>query len=99
MALIPFTVFVDTEIGKQLAHIFSPLARHRHIMCRPRVRRDMVLSPAGIASGLRIHFQKDEISKAALVQSPGRAQARNASSNDHDWYSNLLSRNRELRMI
>jgi hypothetical protein len=33
---------------------------------------------------LRFHFEQYEIADAALVQTPGRAQSRDASSDDHD---------------
>jgi hypothetical protein len=65
----------------------------------PRVRSDVVLTPAGIASGLAIHFKDNEISEATLVQSPGSTQASDASTNDHHRYADLLLRSRELGMI
>ena len=59
----------------------------------------MVLAPAGIASSLGVHLQKDEISKAALVQSPCGTQAGNASAHDHHGHANLLAGDGELSMI
>src|SRR5580700_10998604 len=51
----------------------------------PGVGGDFVFAPAGIAAGLGIHFEEDEIGEAAFLEAPGRAETRNAATNDNDW--------------
>ena len=99
IVFIPLAIFIDAEIGKQFAHIFSLLARHRDIVRRPRICGNVVFSPAGVAASLAVHFQKYEVGEAALLQSPGGAQSSHASTYDHQRYADLLLGGRELSVV
>ena len=51
----------------------------------PGIGSDFVFAPAGVAAGLRIHFQEDEIGEAAFAEAPSGAETGDASANDNDW--------------
>ena len=57
---------------------------HRDVMGRPGIGGDFIFAIARIASGLRLHFQDDEIAKAFLMEAPCRGQPGNSSANDDD---------------
>ena len=48
----------------------------------PGICSDFVFPPTGVAAGLLIHFEQDEIGEAALAQTPGGAQASDPTAND-----------------
>src|ERR1700676_688734 len=64
-------------------------------MGRPGKARDVVLTPARVAAGLRLHFEQHEIVEAALVEMPGGAESCDASAEDDDGDARLLSRRGE----
>src|SRR5579862_2028187 len=45
ISLLPLAVLEDSQLLKQLPHVNRLGPRHRHIVCGPRIRRDLVLSP------------------------------------------------------
>ena len=51
-------------------------------MGSPGISSDFVFRPTGVAAGLLIHFEKDEISEAALAKAPGGAEASDSTAND-----------------
>src|SRR5258707_9019637 len=50
----------------------------------PRICGDFVFSPAGVAAGLGVHFEKDEIGEAAFAKTPGRTEAGDSTADNHD---------------
>ena len=84
VALVPLAIFQDAEFFEQFADVFGFGTGHGNVMRGPGISGDFVFAPAGIAAGLRIHFEKDEIGEAALAQTPGRAQAGDAAADDDD---------------
>ena len=84
MAFVPLAVFENTEILKKLAGEGFMGSRHRHIVGGPGIRSDLVLAPAGVASGFVLHFEDDEIAIAFFVKTPSRAESGGASANDRD---------------
>src|SRR5207245_7607753 len=60
----------------------------------PGIRGDFVLAPAGIAAGLLIHFEEDEVRESALAKAPRGAQASNSSTNNNNgkFFDALRSR-------
>src|SRR5205807_10216624 len=67
MTFIPFAIFVNTQIGKQLARVFRLLAGDRDIVGSPGISRNVVFSPAGITSRIEIHLQQNKIGETALL--------------------------------
>src|SRR5215469_2431839 len=55
-------------------------------MGRPRVGRNFVFAPTCVPSSLIIHLQNQIVLEAAFVKSPGGAQTRNTTSNDHNGH-------------
>ena len=68
-------------------------------MGSPRISADLVFSPACVATGAIPHFEQNEIPEPALIESPCSRKSGDASSDDHDWDSDGLSRTRERRPI
>ncbi len=57
----------------------------------PGIGGDFVFAPAGVAAGLLIHFEKDEIGEAALAKTPRRAEAGDsAADNDNGEFFDAL---------
>jgi hypothetical protein len=50
----------------------------------PGIGGDFIFAPTRIASGLRIHFEQNEIGEAAFAQAPGSAQAGYATADNYD---------------
>ena len=65
----------------------------------PGIAADIVLARARVAAGLIVHFQENEIAKAALLQPPRGAQPGDAAAYDHHWDANLARGGRNGRVI
>ena len=84
IALIPLAVLQHAEIFEQFADVHGLGSGNRHVMRGPGIRADFVFAPARVSSGLRIHFQNNEIREAALAQTPRRAESGDSSAHDDD---------------
>src|SRR5260370_27617139 len=69
---------------EEFADVYSLWPGDRYVMRSPRIRRDFVLAPTGVAAGLLIHFEKDEIGEAALAKAPRGAETGNSTADDDD---------------
>ena len=68
-------------------------------MCRPRIRGNLVFSPARVAAGLVIHFEQNEIREPFLLEPPRSTQTGNsAPDNNNRGFQNLFRR-RKTRVI
>ena len=85
VALFPLAIFQDAEIFEEFADVFGFGAGHGDVVRGPGVGGDFVFAPAGVAAGLGIHFEENEIGEAAFAQTPGGAQSGDAAANDDDW--------------
>ncbi len=65
-------------------------------MRRPRVSADFAFPPAGVAAGVFRHFQQNEVVEAALVETPGGGQTRDAAAYNDDGNFDAAFRGGEL---
>jgi hypothetical protein len=70
------------ELGQQLARRACLARRQRQVMRAERMRRNLVLSGARIATLLAFHFQQQEIVAARTRQLPGRRESADAATDD-----------------
>ena len=77
-------VLQDSKIFEKFADIFGLWAGDRNIVGGPGIRRDFVFAPAGVAAGLGVHFEEDEIGEAALAKTPGSAKTGDSAAYDDD---------------
>ena len=85
-------IFEDAEIREEFADVFGLRAGDRNVVSGPRISRDFVFTPAGVAAGLSVHFQKNKIAEAALAKTPSGAESGDsAANNDHREFFSALA--------
>jgi hypothetical protein len=94
VALLPFTILENSQIFEEFANIYRFAPGHWDVMGCPRVRSYFVFAPARVASGLIAHFEKNEIAKASLLQTPCGTETGDAAADyDHrDFFDPLRCR-------
>ena len=83
-ALAPRRTIEHAQIGEKGAEANGLWTGNRDVVCRPWVRRNLVLAPAGVAAGARLHLQDDEVGEAALQQTPAGTEAGDTAADDDD---------------
>src|SRR5262245_61362750 len=56
-------------------------------MGSPRIARNLVLAPPGVAARTPLHFEHDEVGDSPLMKTPGSTESGDATTND----DNLLA--------
>ena len=84
IALFPLAIFQDAEIFEEFANVFGFGTGDGDVVRGPGIGGDFVFAPAGVAAGLGIHFQQNEIGEAAFAEAPGGAESGDAAANDDD---------------
>ena len=82
ITLVPLAVFQDAEVFEEFAHIDGFGAGDRNVVGGPGVGGDFVFAPTGVAAGLRIHLEQDEIGEATFAEAPGCAESCDSAAND-----------------
>src|SRR5580692_486669 len=95
VALFPLAILEDAEVFEEFADVFGLSAGNGNVVGGPGIGGDFVFPPAGVAAGLRIHFEEDEIGEAAFRETPGGAETGDAAANDNDGKSFGAFRRRE----
>ncbi len=65
----------------------------------PGVRRNFVFTPAGVAAGFGVHFEKDKIGETALAKAPGGAEAGDSAADNDDGNFFDMLRGGEARVV
>src|SRR5271166_3420767 len=97
--VVPAAIAEHAQFFHQLASERFAFGGHRKVVGGPGKARDFVLSPAGIAAGLLLHFQDDEIVEAFLVEAPGGAEAGDSGADDDGRNMDFLLRRLEWGSI
>src|SRR5215475_7383505 len=71
-ALVPTAIFENTQVFKKLPDIDGFGSGNWNVVGGPRISAGLVFAPTRVPTSLRVHFEQDEVVKAALVQAPGR---------------------------
>src|SRR6185437_13642634 len=99
IAIFQFAVLQHAEFLEQFADVNCLRAWNRNIVRGPRIGSDFVLAPTGIAPGLIVHFEENEILESSLIQSPGCAESGDASADNDDRNFQLLLGRRKAGTI
>jgi hypothetical protein len=84
IALVPDSILQDAKIFKEFADVDGFGSGDRNVVRGPRVGGDFVFAPAGVAAGVVVHFEEDEVGEAAFAEAPCGAEAGDSAADDDD---------------